>query len=137
MGLICLISFANVIVRYATDVSFAFTEEYSVFLLMFMTFIGTSLAFARDSHIRILFFVERLPAHLRKGAEGLLVVASLTMFGGLAYYGGMLVWDQYMFEEISPGLGNPIWIYTMWMPILSVAIMGRIVGRAIRKARRS
>jgi len=28
---ICLISLGNVIVRYATDASFAFTEEFSVF----------------------------------------------------------------------------------------------------------
>ena len=34
MALICLITFANVLVRYFTDESFAFTEEFSVFLMV-------------------------------------------------------------------------------------------------------
>ncbi|MFD1380618.1 TRAP transporter small permease [Fodinicurvata halophila] len=62
MGLICLISFANVIVRYVTDFSFAFTEEYSTFLLVFMTFVGATLASASNNHIRITVLVNRLPA---------------------------------------------------------------------------
>ena len=33
MALICVITFANVLVRYLTNVSFAFTEEVSVFLM--------------------------------------------------------------------------------------------------------
>ena len=65
MALICLISFGNVVVRYATNISFAFTEEYSVFLLVFMTFVGASAAFASNEHIRITFFLERMSPGLR------------------------------------------------------------------------
>ncbi len=34
MGLLSLITFANVLVRYFTDQSFAWTEEFSVFLMI-------------------------------------------------------------------------------------------------------
>ena len=40
MALICCITFANVLVRYFTDVSFAFTEEFSIFLTVVLTFFG-------------------------------------------------------------------------------------------------
>ena len=40
MALICLISIGNVLARYFTNISFAFTEEFSVVLLAFMTFVG-------------------------------------------------------------------------------------------------
>jgi len=53
MALICLITFANVLVRYFTDESFAFTEEFSIFLMVFMTFVGASAAFVRNTHIRV------------------------------------------------------------------------------------
>ena len=66
MALICLISFANVVARYATNVSFAFTEEYSAFLLVFMTFVGASAAFAANEHVRITFFVNRQPRAVRQ-----------------------------------------------------------------------
>ena len=36
MAALCLITFANVIVRYFTDESFAWTEEISIFLMMAM-----------------------------------------------------------------------------------------------------
>lgn len=135
MALICIISLANVIVRYATDVSFAFTEEYSVFLLVFMTFVGTALGFATGSHIRIGFFVARLPASLQRLCEGLVILAALTMFGLIVYYGTLLSLDEYRFGETSPGLGYPTWIYTMWLPILSLGVILRILGRAWARLR--
>ncbi|MGM0585947.1 MAG: TRAP transporter small permease [Pseudomonadota bacterium] len=127
MALICLISFANVIVRYATDTSFAFTEEYSVFLLVFMTFIGAAAAFAKNGHLRLTFFRDRLPRTLRGVCDALAILSSLVMFALLIWHGGTLAWDNYRFEETSPGLGNPVWIYTVWAPILSVWIVLRLL----------
>jgi TRAP-type C4-dicarboxylate transport system permease small subunit len=37
--------------------------------------------------------------------------------------------------ETSPGLGYPTWIYTIWLPILGVAILLRILGRLIASLR--
>ncbi len=137
MAAICLISFANVVVRYATDVSFAFTEEFSVFLLVFLTFTGASLAFATGENIRISFLVDRLPPRPRKAVESLAILASITMFLLVLYYGAELTWDEYDFEETSPGLGYPNWIYTIWLPLLSAAIILRLIGRliALRRGR--
>lgn len=136
MGLICLISFGNVIVRYATDVSFAFTEEFSVFLLVFMTFVGASLAFAADEHLRIVFFRDRFGRRGRLACDVLATLASFLMFSLVLWYGGLLSWDEYRFEETSPGLGYPTWIYTVWLPLLAVAILLRILGRMIALVRR-
>ena len=129
MALICLISFANVVVRYLTDVSFAFTEEYSVFLLVVMTFVGSSLAIATGGHMRLTFFVERLgrPGRLVCGLIAFAVTA--TAFGLLIGYGAKLAYDEYAFGETSAGLGNPTWIYTMWLPLLSLAALLRLIGR--------
>ena len=127
MALIFLISIANVIVRYASNASFAFTEEYSVFLIVFLTFVGTGLAFARDAHIRITFFIDRLSPFWRRFCELAGRLAALLMFALIAWYGALLAWDEYQFDEVSAGLGYPAWIYTAWMPVLSIAIMARII----------
>ena len=39
-----------------------------------------------------------------------------------------MAWDEYRYEVTSPGLGIPTWFYTMWLPLLSLAIFGRAVG---------
>jgi TRAP-type C4-dicarboxylate transport system permease small subunit len=135
MALICIISFANVILRYATDFSFAFTEEYSVFLLVFMTFVGASLAFATNEHTCVMLLTQRLGPVWRRVCELGSLAATLTLFILVFYYGAVLVYDQWLYEETSPGLGHPSWIYTMWLPVLSVVILLRVLGRAIRAFR--
>lgn len=136
MALICLISFANVIARYATNVSFAFTEEYSVFLLVFMTFVGTSAAFAGNEHIRITFFLDRMPGPLRWLCEIVTLLATTLMFALIVYYGARVTYTEWYWSETTPGLGNPSWVYTIWMPILSVAIILRVLGRGWATLRR-
>ena len=56
MAALCAITMVNVVVRYLTDESFAWTEEFSVFLLVLTTMAGTAAAAMRDNHIRIEFF---------------------------------------------------------------------------------
>lgn len=136
MALIAVISFANVVVRYATNVSFAFTEEFSIFLMVFMTFVGASFAFAVDGHIRIGLVADRLGPAGRLACELLVLAASLLTFGVVVWYGTVLTYDQWRFEETSPGLGYPSWIYTVWMPLLGIAVMLRILGRGWARLRR-
>ncbi|MCE5243137.1 MAG: TRAP transporter small permease subunit, partial [Desulfobacteraceae bacterium] len=48
LGALALITFANVLVRYLTDFSFAFTEEFSIFLMVVMTLLGSSSLMAKN-----------------------------------------------------------------------------------------
>jgi TRAP-type C4-dicarboxylate transport system permease small subunit len=140
LAAICLISLGNVVVRYATNASFGFTEEFSVFLLVFMTFVGASAAFATNEHIRITFFLERFPARLRWLAEIVTLAVTTAMFAMIIYYGGRVTYDEWYWGETSPGLGNPVWLYTIWLPLLSIAILLRVFGRAwatLRRPRRN
>lgn len=134
MAGICFISFANVLARYISNYSFAFTEEYSVFLMVLLTFVGASVAIVRRSHMRVGFFAER--GRIWRRFCGIAArLASLTMFGLIVWYGAWLTWDQYRFEELSAGLGVPTWIYTIWMPLLSLLIFGRILFQWWREDR--
>jgi TRAP-type C4-dicarboxylate transport system permease small subunit len=135
MALICCITFANVLVRYFTDVSFAFTEEFSIFLMVVLTLAGASAAFVRNQHIRVTFITERLPQGIARGVEFFVMVLSAVMFAVMAWYGSFLFWDDWQYDTTSPGIGIPQWIYTVWLPVLSAVILLRIVGRIVRLAR--
>lgn len=135
MALICCITFANVLVRYFTDVSFAFTEEFSIFLMVVLTFFGAAAAFARNSHIRMTFVTDRLPVKLARLLEYVVLALGALMFAIMAWYGTFLFWDDWQFDTTSPGIGIAQWIYTIWLPLLSAVIFLRIVGRLIRFSR--
>jgi len=135
IGLLGLITFANVAVRYLTDFSFAFTEEISVFLMVLVALLGGSSVMAKGGHLNIMFVVDRMSPERRKFVVLVANLLSCLMFLLLAFYGGRMAWDEYRYEVTSPGLGLPTWIYTMWLPIMSLAIFGRAVGLTIRKWR--
>lgn len=135
MGGLFLITFTNVLVRYFTDISFAFTEEYSVAMMVTMAFVGSASAFALDRQIRMTFFVDRLGFGLRRAIEILVIVVCAAFFAALAWYAGRYVWDEYRFEVLSPGLGVPQWMYTIALPVCSGLIVARLLGRLVRVLR--
>ena len=132
MGALALITFVNVVVRYFTNVSFAFTEEYSVALMVVMAFMGAAAAFGADRHIRMTYFTEKLPVAVARRVEQAVLLVCLGTFAAIAWFGALYTWDEYRFEVLSPGLGVPSWYYTIWMPLLSVVICLRILGRMVR-----
>lgn len=135
MAATALITAANVVTRYLTDVSLAFTEEYSVVLMVVVTLLGTAVATGAGRHIRIGYFADQLPPHARRGTEILAMLLTILCFGLLAWYGARLAWDEYRFEVLSNGLGHPNWWYTGWLPLLSGAVILRAAGRLWRVAR--
>jgi len=132
IGLLGLITFANVVVRYLTDFSFAFTEEISIFLMVLVALLGGSSVMAKGGHLNIMFVVDRLSPERRRRVRIAAHALSVLMFALLAIFGARMAWDEYRFEVTSPGLGLPTWYYTVWLPILSLAICGRAMGALIR-----
>lgn len=135
MAALALITFANVLVRYFTNSSFAWTEEISVFLMIALALIAGSAAVARDQHIRIEYFAEGGSDARRKllAQCGALLVALL--FALIAVLSVRMVWDDYRFGETSPGIGLPQWWYSIWLPVFSALITLRAVGLFIRRSR--
>ena len=132
MALLCCITMGNVVVRYLSDQSFAWTEELSVFLLIVMTLAGAAAAAVRDNHVRIEFFLERgSPARRRFLALGGALLTTL-FFLVLSALTGDMVWDDYRYNETSPGLGVPRWWYTVWVPVLCLVIAFR-AGQVYRR----
>ena len=135
MAALALITFANVLVRYFTNSSFAWTEELSVFLMILLALVAGSAAVARDQHIRIEFFSGSGSAARRKALArfGSLMVALL--FTLIAVLSIRVVWDDYRYEETSPGIGVPQWWYSIWLPVVSALVTARAIGLFIRQGK--
>jgi TRAP-type C4-dicarboxylate transport system permease small subunit len=135
MAAMALITAANVALRYLTNVSIAFTEEYSVALMVGVALLGTAVATAAGRHIRIGYFTDDLAPRARRRAEMAAMALVMLCFGLLVVFGARLAWDEYRFEVLSSGLGHPNWWYTGWLPVLSLVVVLRALGRFIRLAR--
>jgi len=137
MALLALITFANVLVRYFTSQSFAWTEELSVFLMIVLALVAGSASVARNRQIRIEYFAENgSPARQRALARfGAMMV--FVLFSLMAVLSARMVYDDFRYGETSPGIGVPQWWYSIWLPIMSVAIAGRALGLYVRRGRRA
>jgi TRAP-type C4-dicarboxylate transport system permease small subunit len=135
MGLLSLITFANVLVRYFTDQSFAWTEEFSVFLMIVLALVAGSASVARNRQIRIEYFADSGSEERQRALARFGALMVFLLFALIAVLSTRVVWDDYRFGETSPGIGVPQWWYTIWLPVMSVAIAGRALGLFVRRGR--
>ncbi len=136
MAALCVITMLNVIVRYLTDESFAWTEEFSVFLLVLTTMAGTAAAAMRDNHIRIEYFLMSGSPSRQRALALFGALVTPIFFLVLAFLTGRMAWDDFHYAEISSGLGVPRWWYTAWVPALSLVIAFRVFA-VFSKTRKS
>ena len=120
MALLVAITLLNVLTRYFTDESFAWTEELSVFLMVVMALAGASAIALRDRHIRIEFLFNRRTGQGEEVPRRSLKLFSCFVTSGvfalMAALFARWVWDQYKFSETSMGLGVPLWWYGLALP---------------------
>jgi TRAP-type C4-dicarboxylate transport system permease small subunit len=131
LSALALITFINVIVRYLTSGSFAWTEEISVFLLIILTMVAGSTAFVRMQHIRIEAVADR-------GTPALAIVSAVVVLGFfmvLTLLSARMAFDDYTWGDTSPAIGIPNWWYTIWMPVLACVITLRVAGMLRRLLR--
>ena len=129
---LALITFVNVVVRYLTNQSFAWSEEISISLMVVLTLVAGSAAVLRDRHIRIEMLFDAGSAGRRRQLALLSALATVAAFLVLASLGTRLAWDDYKYEVTSPGIGVPQWWYTIWLPVLSAVVAFRGMQRFVR-----
>ncbi len=133
MALLALITFTNVLVRYLTNRSFAWTEEISIFLMIVLALAAGSAAVARNRHIRIEYFSSRGSTLYRRILARFASIMVFVLFACIAVLSSRMVWDDFRFGETSPGIGVPQWWYSLWLPLLSSAIALRALGLFFRQ----
>lgn len=137
MAALALITFANVLARYFTSQSFAWTEEFSVFLMIVLALVAGSASVARNRQIRIEYFAENGSLQRQRALARFGAFMVFVLFALIAVLSARMVWDDWRFEETSPGIGVPQWWYSVWLPVLSTAIAGRALGLFVRRGRRA
>ncbi len=113
---VCLVALLRVLSRYAHELgenavadllagAGSWSVELSVYLFIWMTFVGASLALKKNEHFAIEFVVEKLPSRLARSAtrisQVLVVIFALLLIG----YGGAQTWNGW--NTVTPVLEIP------------------------------
>ena len=122
-----VITFANVITRYVFRYSFAFLEELVISLFVWITLLGTAVAFRERAHLNFSFITERLPSPMRKFLYWVSITMGVGLFAFLIYFSILQIRDEMLLNLTSSGIGVPQWWYTIGVPIASVLVIFRII----------
>lgn len=117
-GMIAVITLQIISRVFFTAVSWS--EELARYLLIWLSFLGATMAWQRGRHIVVTFFVAVLPAHIQKAVQAAALAVAMVFFAVIVYYGVRFM--QIQAFQVSPSLRIPI-RYIFGIVPLSAAIM--------------
>ena len=128
------IAFINVLSRYLFHWSFAATEEITINLFVWMTVVGSGLAFERGGQLGMVTLYNLFPSRFKKIVILLSSILSAVLFVLVDIYMIQAIYQEYtLFNATSAGLGIPVWMYYLGVPIFSIFIFTGIYRDAITK----
>ena len=135
LAVMALIAFANVIVRYCTTFSLAWTEEITINFFVWVVLLGTACAFRDSTNLGMSILYSALPRTWRKLSYWLGILLCFVFFGALCWTGVLEVIDEIDLESQSESLGIPVWWYTIATPVFSLLIIFRMAQRSFKDLR--
>ena len=126
------IAFINVLSRYLLHFSFAATEEITINMFVWLTVVGTGIAFERGGQLGMVTLYNIFPKRFKKAVIIFGASMSAVLFILVDIFMIQAIYQELtLFEAISPGLGIPVWIYYVGVPVLSVYVFAGIYRDAV------
>jgi TRAP-type C4-dicarboxylate transport system permease small subunit len=107
--------------RYVLNHSLFWSEELARYLLVWLSFLGASVAYRRKAHPGIDVLHAKLPATLQKISTTTVHLASLALFAVMIFFGYRFAY--FVRLQISPALYLPKWIAFSIVPISGCIFM--------------
>lgn len=111
----------QVFFRYVLNRSLFWSEELARFMLIWLTFLGASVAYYRGAHPGVDAFVARMPDSLKKAAGAFVRLVSVAFFLVMIVYGAKFA--HFVRLQISPALSLPKWIIFSIVPLSGVVLL--------------
>ncbi len=121
------LAFVNILTRYFTNFSLAFSEEIEVSLLVYVTMLGTAAGFKRGIHLGLVFLVARFPRRAQRWLQVGTAVLASGLFLALLWFSVRQIQDEIAMATTSEALAVPQWWYTLGLPLGSIIIVARII----------
>ena len=132
-----VLAFVNILARYLTRYSFAFTEEIEVAALVWITMLGAAVGFREAVHLGFTVVRDRFPHPVRRCLAALSGAVAVLTMAALVWAGYSQIQSQIALSTTSEALGIPEWIYTGALPVGGLLVIARLLqalGAEIRRA---
>ncbi len=132
LGLLPLLTFYDVIMRYFFHAPTIWVSEISLYMLQFLVFSTLGALLMHGEHVRVTFWIEGLGGASRRRAEAFALALVLPLAGVLVWQGYLYAAHAYRREMESPTLLQvPLWIPYSFIPLggflLILGVLAKII----------
>ena len=124
-----VIIFVNVVLRYVFNTGIVWAEEFVRYEIVWLVFIGGSVAARKGIHIGVEAVLHVLPAAAARTLKVVVGLICIAFCAALVWYGVELVAQTQMFRQRSSAMQAPFWIVQLAVPIGAGLMLIRFAER--------
>lgn len=129
-----LVVAAQVFSRYVLNHSLFWSEELARYFLVWLTFLGATVAYHRGVHPGVDVLYRRLSPGFQRAFRILVHLAAIGLFGVMTVYGVRFAW--FVRLQITPALGMPKWVVLGIIPLAGLIFLLHALSFLIAEFRR-
>lgn len=131
LGLILIVliimGFISVVCRFVLRVPLAWAEEFMLFCMVWIAYLGASAAANERKHVRVGLFVGLMPKPVQKAVSLLADVLWVVCALFLIYLGYIVTSGYIAHKAASLGGGYPYWIASISIPVGMILMTIRVI----------
>ncbi len=127
-----IILFSNVVARYVFNESFSWATEVVRYQIIWMVFIGGSVAARRGMHIGVDIIIKFSGPRIRKAVLLIVYTIAIAFCVYVAYYGFELVMRSRAWGQVSPAAQIPMWWMQLAIPVGAILMGVRFAQHFVR-----
>jgi len=114
---VTLLLFINVITRYFFGYSIKWAEELTRYLLIWVTFIGSSVCVRKQKHVGIDILLTKCSIGMKWVVKLIIAVICLSFSFILTFYGWKITYSVILSKQLSPAMMLPMYLVYISIPI--------------------
>lgn len=130
-----LVVAAQVFSRYVLNHSIFWSEELARYFLVWLTFLGATVAYRRGVHPGVDVVYRRLPPAFQRACRVAVHLCAMALFGVMTGFGCQFAW--FVRLQITPALGLPKWIVLGIIPLAGIILLLHTLAFFVHDLRRS
>lgn len=130
LGALIVIILMQVFSRYVLHDALGWAEELSIFLFVWLVFLGAAAASLDRTHITVTVLIDRLWPRARTVVVALAELLQAAFLGAASWFGFAMAWM--MLDARSPALSLPVGLQYAALPVSFLIALGWLAWGAFR-----
>ncbi|MCX5592664.1 TRAP transporter small permease [Alcaligenes endophyticus] len=135
VAVVMVLVLVQIFYRYVMNDPIGWTQEMSVFATMLVVMLGAAIAFRRNEHIAVTFFVDLFPRPIQLLLTVLANLVTMGFLGMLSYQSWLL--SKRAMMQVSPTTGIPVGVVVLFVTIGCALSVLYLIPRLLHPSVRS